>query len=417
MLEDVVQIQDQFYILTTSSRVDDRTRVLKHGDTFAVFDRFGDIAQVGMGELGLYHEGTRFLSRFGVRLAGQRPLLLSSTVREDNTLLSVDLTNPDLDIEPGLVVPRGILHIVREVLLWDGACNERLRLTHYGRSPLSAELHLFFDSDFKDIFEVRGTRRERRGEALPPCCDTGEIVLRYRGLDAVERRSRIRVHPSPSETVPDRFVFRERLDPGAQLTLELTVGCEIGTETRRLAPYHRVREASSTATQAQRAVECDVRTSNEQFDEWLQRSSSDLHMMLSATPQGPYPYAGVPWYSVPFGRDGLITALQMLWVEPEIGRGVLGYLAACQADVSDPARDAEPGKILHETRRGEMAALGEIPFDRYYGSVDATPLFVLLAGAWFRRTGDLEFIDVLWPHVERALAWMDGPGDPDRDGM
>ena len=162
---------------------------------------------------------------------------------------------------------------------------------------------------------------------------------------------------------------------------------------------------------------CRIESVNGQFNALVQRAASDLHMMITTLPSGPYPYAGVPWFNAPFGRDGIITALECLWFHPSLARGVLAYLASTQATEVIPGQDAEPGKILHETRNGEMAALGEMPFGRYYGTVDATPLFVVLAGAYFERTGDTRFVEGIWPNIEAALLWMDRYGDRDGDGF
>jgi glycogen debranching enzyme len=151
-MDDIIKVEDEYYILATSSRVDQRTRVLKHDDTFAVFDEAGDIRPVGIGEQGLYHHGTRFLSRMELRLGTLRPLLLSSTVKQENDLLAVDLTNPDIADDHNLVVERGALHLFRSKFIWQGCCYERVRIWNYGGAPLTLSLAITCESDFADIF-------------------------------------------------------------------------------------------------------------------------------------------------------------------------------------------------------------------------------------------------------------------------
>ncbi len=419
--DEVVELQDKFYILATSSRSDDRTRVLKHGDTFAVFDRFGDLQPVGMGEQGLYHDGTRFLSRLELRLGNRRPLLLSSTVTDDNDLLTVDLTNPDMPSRgTTLELPRGNLHVFRAKFLWRGACHERIRVSNFALRPVETELMVFFDADYYDVFEVRGSKRERRGRRTPSEISADAIVLGYQGLDDVIRRTRLTFDPVPTAIAEKNAVFALDLQPGESLIICVAVDCTVGP-TGGTFPERTTHEQAFANLRAERAWGRNrhalVGSDGAQMNDVLARSMSDLQMMTTQTETGPYPFAGVPWFSTPFGRDGIITALELLWLDPDLAVGVLRFLAATQAARTNAAEDAEPGKILHEARRGEMAALGEVPFGRYYGSVDSTPLFVMLAGETVRRTGDRELAIELWPNVARALDWIDRDGDPDRDGF
>jgi glycogen debranching enzyme len=406
-----------YYIVAASPAADERSRVLKQGDTFAVFDHYGDIKPGGLGEEGLYHEGTRFLSYLLLRLGKERPLFLSSIVREDNELLAVDLTNPDIPGGERPAVPRGTLHVARTRFLWQGVCYDRLHLRNFGLAPITACLAFQFEADFADIFEVRGTRRRKRGRDLDGVAEDSRVVLAYEGLDGVVRRTRLTWSPRPAELAEDEARFELALPPRGEAAIDLAVACEVGGATPRVLSYDAARAESGDGLGQARARRCSVNASSEPFNDWVRRSDADLYMMTTETPEGPYPYAGVPWFSTPFGRDGILTALECLAFHPGLARGVLRYLADTQATEVIPAQDAEPGKILHEARRGEMAALGEIPFGRYYGSVDATPLFVLLAGAYYERTADHELVKAIWPNLEAALRWLDTYGDPDGDGF
>lgn len=408
---------DQYSILASAARGTEVTRVLKEGHTFAIFDRHGDLRPAGLGEQGLYHLGTRQLSHLELNVFGHRPLLLSSTVREDNELFTIDVTNPDLTAPNGKVIPRDVLHVFRAVFLWDGVCYQRLRITNYADEALAVPISIAFEADFADIFEVRGTTRPRRGHRRAPRLSSDHIVISYVGLDDVERRTEIGFAPTP-ESLDERCA-RYSFSLGPQQCVEafLTITCNTaeghGAPIRHDAALERVCRRVSEA----RGRLAHVHSGNQQFNAWIRRSSADMLMMLTDTTAGPYPYAGVPWFSTVFGRDGIIAALQMLWVDPSIARGVLGFLADMQASEVDPASDAEPGKILHEMRGGEMAALHEIPFGQYYGTVDATPLFILLAGEYWRHTQDGEFTRRLWPAIDRALEWIDHYGDRDGDGF
>ena len=416
-METTATKEDTFYISATDSAADEVTRVLKDGETFAVFNRHGDIESVGLGQGGLYHEGTRFLSHLLFKLGNARPFLLNSTIKEDNLLFVVNLTNPDVYQTGKIVLPRGILHITRTKLLRHSTCFETVKFINYGLSPVDVQFSLEFGADFLDIFEVRGMTRQHRGIRRDEAPDPDELRFAYHGLDGVPRRTRVRCSPAPDSLTMVGAFFRHNFQPKEEKEFFLSYSCEIDGAPRAAVNYSGARHEAEASLQSLQSGECHISTSNEQFNEWLNRSTSDLHMMFTATPFGFYPYAGVPWFNTAFGRDGIITALEYLWVNPDIAKGVLGYLAAVQAKEINPDRDAEPGKILHETRRGEMAALGEIPFDLYYGSVDATPLFVMLAGAYLERTHDVEFIRSIWPQINLAIQWLDEYGDRDGDGF
>ena len=412
----VLVVEDPYHILATSPETDTRARVLKQGETFAVFDYFGDIKPVGRQEEGIYHEGTRFLSCLILRLGRDRPLLLSSVVKRDKAELTVDLTNPDIPAARG-VIPHGTIHVLRSKFLWEGCCYEKLHLRNYELSPVKLSFSFQFQADFADIFEVRGTRRTRKGEFLDPAVGRDSVTLAYRGLDGVIRRTRIQFAPPPQKLTGAEARFELSLQPQEEMTFLLTATFASGEEEEVPRPYDQAAHLAASAGEEVRAQTCDIYTSNEQFNDWLNRSLADLYLMITNTPQGPYPYAGVPWFSTAFGRDGILTALECLWLNPAIARGVLTFLASTQATEVIAEQDAEPGKILHETRLGEMAVLGEIPFRRYYGSVDATPLFVVLAGAYYERTGDRALVESIWPNVEQALRWIDTYGDADGDGF
>jgi glycogen debranching enzyme len=393
-------------------------RTLKQGESFALLDTFGDIVEEPLSPTGLFHHDTRYLSRLTLSLEGHRPLLLGSTVRPDNLVLDVDLTNPDLFAGDAIVLSKDTFHLARTAFLWDAVFHQHLMITSYAQEPRRLRLAFGFAADFADLFEIRGFRRRQRCGFRIEQSAPDQVAFVYESQDGVARATRIRFSAVPVRLGPQLAEFEVDLEPNQRRSIDVAVQCDYGNQPReaagRFGPMlRRARRARSTAI---RRTAC-IDTSNETVNAVLSRSASDLAMLLTDTPHGGYPYAGVPWFSTVFGRDGIISAMQMLWLNPEVARGVLRFLAAHQGSRINPAADEEPGKILHELRQCELARLGEVPFGRYFGSIDSTPLFVALAGMYWRRTHDRDTIASIWPQVKAALEWMDHCGDRDGDGF
>jgi glycogen debranching enzyme len=410
------EVRETLFYIPSSVPVTRPRRTLKYGDTFAVVDSHGDIGASTGGPDGLFHSDMRHLSRLELLVNGLQPLLLGSNLRDDNAVLAVDLTNPDLYFDNRLVLRKDTVHIVRSLFLWRGVAYQRFGLRNYGHQRVTIPLTFAFEGDFADLFEVRGLHREKRGVMARKVLGPDRAILTYQGLDGASHHTTLTFDPAPAwlETTSASYVVE--LMPGESRPIFLGIDCDQHAD-RKSVPFLRGLRAARRELKLGTRHVATVETSNDIFNEVLCRSMADLWMLMTDTSEGRFPYAGIPWYSTTFGRDSLITAMQMLWFDPSIARGVLRRLAAYQAKVADPSADAQPGKILHEMRSGEMARLRETPFGLYYGSVDSTPLFVLLAGLYGERTGDDETLRELWPSLEAALRWIDGPGDPDQDGF
>jgi glycogen debranching enzyme len=417
-MEELVSIEDKHYILAGSSLADPRSLVLKDDAGFGVFASTGDLDATATRAQGLYKDDMRYLSRFETRLQGRRPICLSSSVSSDNTRLLADLTNPDITGEGGRVLlHRGDAHLGRRKYMVNGCVYERFVLINFSLEEQEYTLSFAFDADYADIFEVRGNKRPHRGQrAEPQIRGNSQVLLEYQGLDGNLRRTQIDFDPPPSVLTVASARYTVPLPPGERR--EFFVITRTDPQHKPGPPdYLRAKQIARREVKRQAAGFAKIHSSNEQLTRWAHRSYADVRMLLTPTESGMYPFAGIPWYSVPFGRDGIITAIQLCWLNPDVARGVLRFLAEHQAAQLDPERDAEPGKIIHEYRNDEMSNTREVPFGRYYGTVDATPLFIVLAGHYYTTTGDLPFIESIWPSIQAALEWIDRFGDCDGDGF
>jgi glycogen debranching enzyme len=391
------------------------TRVIKEKDLFMLTDVDGNVPVNNRQGLGLYLRDTRFLSTYDLRLDGQlRPTVLFSSA-ERNCLLSVDATNPDITGETGFVQNQTI-NINRSRLV-DNAVYERITFINYGGHTVNLPVSLAFDADYKDIFEVRGyALRQQRGEMLSPTYDERSLTLSYRGLDGVMRRTQIRFQERPDVLEDQCATFHLNLAPREAVTIYLVIIALEGDVNPQIATYDHARYALEASYSDWLKSNTYVTTTSDIFDKMFRRSTLDLRLLMTDTEWGPVVTAGTPWYACVFGRDSLITALQSLMFCPDLARATLRMLAHHQGSVTDEWREEEPGKIFHELRRGEMARLKEVPHTPYFGTSDATPLWLILLAETFRWTGDRELVDELWEPAMRALHWIDNYGDGDGDG-
>jgi glycogen debranching enzyme len=394
--------------------------VIKDGELFLCARTDGDVAARRASGEGLYAHDTRYLSEIRFEVGGVPPVALSYAAVDDRAI--VDSTNAGLQRGAQPAVPQQSLSVSRELMIAGGRLYYHVCVRNFLRESVSTSFSLALASDFADIFEVRGgPRRKARGHALASKQSERGVVLAYVGEDEVFREAVIELDPQPAllELGAERVLARWEvaLDPGVPVTVLMTAEPSIGGRRR---PRRRPERAAAELEQASSEWEsrCTRITSdNELFEGLTAKSRRDLRALVVPAPGGRIVSAGIPWYVAPFGRDALVTAGEALLLNPDLARDALGVLAKLQAREDDPWRDAEPGKIMHELRVGELAGMGIVPHTPYYGTVDATPLFLMCAADYYAWTGDLETMRALRPALDGALGWIDEFGDRDGDGF
>jgi glycogen debranching enzyme len=392
----------------------------KEGDMFLCADAEGNLDAEKATGAGFYWRDTRYLSDFRLEVDGNPPLLLSTSA--DRAFAShVDLANQDLLDEEGAVTAVQHTVNIRRTRVIDGRLYERIRVKNYNAAAVDFTLRLTFGTDFADIFEVRGLRRSTRGKFTRPKADGSAVAFAYAGEDGVFRETRIHFELAPTELEVrgEQVVaaWRLRLQPTETEMIALTVEPRAAGVPNPAKPFDAAMHGLRRSYESWERSCTRIWTNNQLYNELLARGLRDLRALLTPTRQGNLVAAGIPWFVAPFGRDALLTCHQTLLLNPDLTRTTLEVLAAFQAEETDEWRDAQPGKILHELRQGELAGANVIPHTPYYGSIDSTPLWLLLLGTYYRWTGDLEFCRRLLPNVERALHWVERYGDADGDGF
>ncbi|QBD80155.1 amylo-alpha-1,6-glucosidase [Ktedonosporobacter rubrisoli] len=381
---------------------------LKYSDAFFISDVHGDITP-SQKEMGLFWHGTRFLRACNLFLQGRPLQVLSHHVANMGNECQIDLTNHAFTIEHDINVEQGTIHVNRYLDLQAEQLVQVFTVTSFYTMPVPLTLSLKLGADFCDLFEVRGSLREAHGQQQTPERENDSVIFSYQGLDDVERQTRCAFMPAADRVLSDRVFWKLQLKRDEPVEIRVVIKMK-EANAERFAP-------SVAMPSKYELPQPTLTTDDPLFNRLLTRGMNDLTMLSTLTPQGYYPYAGIPWFSCPFGRDGLITCLEFLPWFPDVTRGALKFLAAHQGNKVEPFTDEEPGKMLHELRTGEMANCREIPYIPYYGSIDVTPLFLITLEKYTRWTNDLELAEKLWPNVEAAARWIVEYGDRDGDGF
>lgn len=392
------------------------TVALKEDSLQFVSDSSGNVPAENPGGLGLYFLDTRFLSEFALTVNGQEPLCLSHST-DKQYIATFQAVNPPLVLPTGERVKRQTISVRRSRFVNKDSLYERLGFLNCNHFPVELEIRLSVDADFQDIFSIRGFKTQSVAGEITVSFGQGGIRFRYCGRDGLDRRTDV-TFSREAEPVTSRSVaFVLHLEPNVPDSIVIRVRPSIEKHAPRPGGFDEELEALAASYAAWDRASTRISTNNELFDRQLLRASRyDIRKLLEQTPHGPVPDAGIPWYSVPFGRDAVITALQTLMYNPSIAEGTLRFLAAHQGTEVDDFREEQPGKIMHELRRGELARLREVPHTPYFGTVDATPLFLVLFVETMRWLGSQQLYDDLLPAAMRALEWIDRYGDADGDG-
>jgi len=388
--------------------------LIKEGDLFLLTDQAGNITKNEDMQYGLYAKDTRFLSSYELFVDNIKPLVLSFSSSEDRTN-KIYLTNANFEKSGSSEVL-----IKREQILLNGMAYDRILVKNYFSQPLALKLILKVDADYLDIFQVRNYVKEKRlGAILNPSKVKNGIALGYLGKDGVRRETIVKILDEEGEIYKDRIELSFKLKPKQEKEFTIDIIPRIEGQkliNANIISFERAQKKLRSNYKKWEEDSLIIKTDNGNFNRLINKSLSDLKLLLTDLGEGFIPIAGIPWYAVPFGRDSIITSLQTIVVNPKIARGTLMTLACFQGKKVNEDREEEPGKIMHEIRFGELAHLNLIPHTPYYGTIDSTPLFLILAVEYFHWTGDLVSIRKILPNLFAALEWIDKYGDIDQDG-